>query len=38
MQKKKSTLTLFRMGVGVGTGQKGPPYQFFPCNFYKRST
>ena len=24
-------LTLFRIG-----GQKGPPNQFFPCNFYKR--
>ena len=24
-------LTLFRMG-----GQKDPPYQFFPCNAYKR--
>ena len=24
-------LTLFRMGAG----QKGPPYQFFPCNFSK---
>ena len=25
------------MGVGGGGGgQKGPPYQFFPCNFYKR--
>ena len=22
-------------GVGVG-GAKSPPYQFFPCNFYKR--
>ena len=26
-----NALTLFR----VGRGQKGP-YQFFPCNFYKR--
>ena len=25
--------TLFRMGGG----QKGPPYQFSSCNFYKRS-
>ena len=24
-------LTLFRMGEG------GNPYQFFPCNFYKRN-
>ena len=29
--------TLFRMGGGGGGGQKGPPYQFSPCNFYKRS-
>ena len=21
---------------GDGVEQKGPPYQFFPCNFYKR--
>ena len=31
-------LTLFRMGEGrwVGWGgKKAPPYQFFPCNFYK---
>ena len=27
-------LTLFRMRGGGG-GQKGPPYQFFPYNFYK---
>ena len=27
-------LTLFRMGGGGGA--KKPPYQFFPCNFYKR--
>ena len=27
-------LTLFRMEEG---GQKSPPYQFFPCNFYKRT-
>ena len=26
--------TLFKMGGG---GQKGPPYQFSPGNFYKRS-
>ena len=25
-------LTLFRMGA------KRPPYQFFPCNFYKRKS
>ena len=35
-----TNLTLFRMaggwkGGGVG-GAKRPPYQFFPCNFYKR--
>ena len=30
----KEILILFRMGGG-GAGQKGPPYQFFPCNFYK---
>ena len=30
--KTYSYLTLFRMKGG----QKGPPYQFFPCNFYKR--
>ena len=28
-----AVLTLFRIG---GVGQKGPPYQFFPCNFHKR--
>ena len=28
-------LTLFRMGRGEGRGKKPPPYQFFPCNFYK---
>ena len=27
-----TSLTLFRIG---GRGQKGPPYQLFPCNFYK---
>ena len=27
--------TLFRMGGGGGV-QKGSPYQFFYCNFYKR--
>ena len=27
-------LTLFRIDRRGG-GQKGPPYQFFPCNFYK---
>ena len=33
-KKKKDThLTLFRMRGG---GAKMPPYQFFPCNFYKR--
>ena len=26
------SLTIFRMGGGVA---KRPPYQFFPCNFYK---
>ena len=31
-QAAKEALTLFRMG----RGRKKPPYQFFPCNFYKR--
>ena len=30
--KLVNSLTLFRM---EGGGQKAPPYQFFPCNFYK---
>ena len=35
-REDKYTLTLFRMGVvGGEAGQKGPIYQFFPCNFYK---
>ena len=31
-------LTLFRIAVGGGGGggAKKCPYQFFPCNFYKR--
>ena len=29
-------LTLFKMGVGGERGDKKTPYQFFPCNFYKR--
>ena len=33
----KILLTPFRMGQGGGGGeQKNPPYQFFPCNFYRR--
>ena len=38
----KSVLTLFRMRGDEGGGRCGqggmgrPPYQFFPCNFYKR--
>ena len=32
-----SDLTLLRMGVGGGAAKSpSPPYQFFPCNFYKR--
>ena len=36
------SLNLFRIGQGTGRGAKSPPtptpYQFFPCNFYKRRT
>ena len=32
---KKRYLTLFRMGEWGGGGG-GRPYQFLPCNFYKR--
>ena len=34
--KPLKALTLFRMEQSGRGGLKAPPYQFFPCNIYKR--